>query len=146
MQFLEKKKEEKKKHQTKTSSRFMWVPNLQLSENGCFQKIGIPQNGWWKLWKTLLKWMIWENPPYFWKHPNVSNFGTPKCPPCHWSKGAKRMSWWDRNNFRCNLGRNLRLKTSKSMCQGLKGELVWNHRMVNIWLIYGCCNIRLIFG
>ncbi len=27
-----------------------------------------PQNGWWKWWKTLLKWMIWGY-PYFQKHP-----------------------------------------------------------------------------
>ena len=27
------------------------------------------QNGWWKSWKTLLKWMIWGTHPYFWKHP-----------------------------------------------------------------------------
>ena len=24
-----------------------------------FPKIMVPQNGWWKSWKTLLKWMIW---------------------------------------------------------------------------------------
>ena len=30
-----------------------------------FPKIGIPQNGWWKSWKTLLKWMIWGENPLF---------------------------------------------------------------------------------
>ena len=36
---------------------------------GCFQKLGVlPQNGWWKSWKTLLKWMIWGY-HYFRKHP-----------------------------------------------------------------------------
>ena len=34
-----------------------------------FPKIGVPQNGWWKSWKTLLKWMIWGFSHYFWKHP-----------------------------------------------------------------------------
>ena len=34
-----------------------------------FPKIGVPQNGWWKSWKTLLKWMIWGY-HYFWKHPD----------------------------------------------------------------------------
>ena len=29
-----------------------------------FPKIGVgPQNGWWKSWKTLLKWMIWGGKP-----------------------------------------------------------------------------------
>ena len=28
-------------------------------QTGCFQKIGVPQNGWFISWKTLLKWMIW---------------------------------------------------------------------------------------
>ena len=40
-------------------------------KNGCFQlhlgvepKIGVGlQNGWWKSWKTLLKWMIWRGFP-----------------------------------------------------------------------------------
>ena len=27
-----------------------------------FPKVGVPQNGWWKSWKTLLKWMIWGVP------------------------------------------------------------------------------------
>ena len=40
--------------------------------HGCFQKSGIPQNGWWKSWKTLLKWMIgwFGGTPIFWKHPH----------------------------------------------------------------------------
>ena len=42
-----------------------------------FPKIGVPQNGWWKSWKTLLKWMIWGY-PYFWKHP----FNDPLANPC----------------------------------------------------------------
>ena len=29
-----------------------------------------PQNGWWKQWESLLKWMIWRY-PYFWKNPYV---------------------------------------------------------------------------
>ena len=33
-----------------------------------FPKIGVPQNGWWKKLKTLLKWMIWGY-HYFRKHP-----------------------------------------------------------------------------
>ncbi len=35
---------------------------------GVEPKIVVPQNGWWKSWKTLLKWMIWGY-HYFWKHP-----------------------------------------------------------------------------
>ena len=35
-----------------------------------FPKIGVPQNGWFIKWKTLLKWMIWGY-HYFWKHPYV---------------------------------------------------------------------------
>ena len=37
---------------------------------GVEPRIGVlyPQNGWWKSWKTLLKFMIWGY-PYFWKHP-----------------------------------------------------------------------------
>ena len=31
-----------------------------------FPKIVVPQNGWWKSWKTLLKWMTWGFSPYFW--------------------------------------------------------------------------------
>ena len=30
-----------------------------------FPKIGVAQNGWWKLWKTLLNWMIWGENPLF---------------------------------------------------------------------------------
>ena len=31
----------------------------------------VPQNSKWMVykWKTLLKWMIWVEKPYFWKHP-----------------------------------------------------------------------------
>ena len=32
---------------------------------GCFQKPGVPQNGWFISWKTLLKWMIWVVFPLF---------------------------------------------------------------------------------
>ena len=35
-----------------------------------FPKIGVPQNGWFISWKTLLKWMIWGY-HYFWKHPHL---------------------------------------------------------------------------
>ena len=37
---------------------------------GVEPKIGwfYPQNGWWKSWTPLLKWMIWGY-HYFWKHP-----------------------------------------------------------------------------
>ena len=35
-----------------------------------FPKIGVPQNGWFISWKTLLKWMIWGY-HYFWKHPPI---------------------------------------------------------------------------
>ena len=35
---------------------------------GCFQKKGYPENGWWKSWKALLKWMIWGY-HHFRKHP-----------------------------------------------------------------------------
>ena len=39
---------------------------------GVEPKIGgfYPPNGWWKKWKTLLKWMIWGY-PYSWKHPYI---------------------------------------------------------------------------
>ncbi len=47
------------------------------SHDGCFQKIGVPQNGWRKSWKTLLKWMIWGGKhPYFWKHPYLPGVDT----------------------------------------------------------------------
>ena len=46
-------------HQTRPKDFRIWV----------LPKIGVfPQNGWWKSWKTLLKWMIWGY-HYFWKHP-----------------------------------------------------------------------------
>ncbi len=35
-----------------------------------FPKIGVPKNGWFISWKTLLKWMFWGY-PYFWKHPSM---------------------------------------------------------------------------
>ena len=38
---------------------------------GCFQKIGVPQNGWFISWKTLLKWMIWGENPLFSEHPYI---------------------------------------------------------------------------
>ena len=41
-----------------------------------FPKIRVPQNGWWKSWKTFLKWMIWGY-HHLRKHPPVS-FGTPR--------------------------------------------------------------------
>ena len=37
-----------------------------------FQKNrGGPQNGWFIMVPTLLKWMIWGAHPYYWKHPNM---------------------------------------------------------------------------
>ncbi len=33
-----------------------------------FPRVGVPQNGWFISWKTLLKWVIWVY-PYFGKHP-----------------------------------------------------------------------------
>ena len=47
-----------------------------------FPKIGVPQNGWFISWKTLLKWMIWGY-PYFWKHLNVDLIMT--SPKDHWT-------------------------------------------------------------
>ena len=44
------------------------LPKRKLISNWVFPKIGVPQNGWWTYWKTLLKWMIWGY-PYFRKNP-----------------------------------------------------------------------------
>ena len=44
-----------------------------------FPKILVPQNGWFIMWKTPLKWMIWGAHPYFWKHPYVCINSTPIC-------------------------------------------------------------------
>ena len=42
---------------------FFWMLLLGEMYIWVFPTIGVPQNGWWKSWKTLLKWMIWgENP------------------------------------------------------------------------------------
>ena len=35
---------------------------------GCFQKIVVPENGWFIVENPINKWMIWEY-PYFWKYP-----------------------------------------------------------------------------
>ena len=45
------------------------LPDFERTINsmGVNPKIGVPQNGWFISWKTLLKWMIWGY-PYFWKH------------------------------------------------------------------------------
>ena len=55
-----------------------------------FPKIGVPQNGWFIKWKTLLKWMIWGY-HYFRKHPyhRATIFATclGTCPPLSWSMG-----------------------------------------------------------
>ena len=51
------------------------MPTLRFWQMGVSKNRGqIPQNGWFIFWKTLLKWMIWGAHPYFWKHPNVSQF------------------------------------------------------------------------
>jgi len=42
------------------------------SSNGCFQKIGIPQNGWF-IMENPIK-MGWFGYPYFRKHPNLYLF------------------------------------------------------------------------
>ena len=40
----------------------------EYSNSWVFPKIMVPQNGWFIMEKTPLKWMIWGY-PYFWKHP-----------------------------------------------------------------------------
>ena len=37
-----------------------------------FPKIVVPQNGWFIVWKTLLKWMIWGTPIFGNIHINIS--------------------------------------------------------------------------
>ena len=43
------------------------TPHMDVSKNRG------TQNGWWKEWNTLLKWMIWGY-HYFWKHPYIPSF------------------------------------------------------------------------
>ena len=45
------------------NSEDMWV----------FPKIGVLQNGWWKQWKTLLKWMIWGEKKRIFGNTHVSS-------------------------------------------------------------------------
>ena len=54
---------------------------------GYFQKYGcFPQNGWWKSWKILLKWMIWRDfTHYFWFNTHMKIKG---------SKKALSSRWW----------------------------------------------------
>ena len=57
----------------RVSKKIFRVLNLQGAICECFQKLGEnPQNGWWKEWNILLKWMIWGY-PYFWKHSCVES-------------------------------------------------------------------------
>ena len=66
-----------------------WCPSIRV-----FPKIGVPQNGWWKSWKTLLKWMIWGY-YHFWKHPSLHNIKqTPKNTPQNaFPNDTPRPSW-----------------------------------------------------
>ena len=53
--------------------RSVWhQPAIRLYIDFCLPRygwIGVgPENGWFIIWKTLLKWMIWGY-HYFWKHP-----------------------------------------------------------------------------
>ena len=53
------------------SATLGWWWSIYLVSNiWVFPKIGVPQNGLFISWKTLLKWMIWEY-HYFWKHQYV---------------------------------------------------------------------------
>ena len=64
----------------------MWVRNLQLSENGCFQKIGIPQNGRFMMEnpiKMAIKMDDLEEKPLFLETPKCFEFRNPKNPPPH---------------------------------------------------------------
>jgi hypothetical protein len=51
------------------SAMLKFYPFVQDLLYGDFHKMGNPQNGWFILWKILLKWMIWGysyfgKPPY----------------------------------------------------------------------------------
>ena len=92
----------------KTKS-FPWGSPLRYNSGNIFwvfPKIGIPHNGWWKSWKTLLKWMIWGY-RYFRKHPYRHGRIFPifpwKIPPgslreCKWK--VKKAGWW---YVQCNI-------------------------------------------
>ena len=56
------------------------VSNMVVGQYmGVEPKIGEKtQNGWWKAWKILLKWMIWRY-HYFWKHPYIQFLLVPEC-------------------------------------------------------------------
>ncbi len=47
------------------------LKSMSVSTNWVFPKIGgKPQNGWWKYWKTRLKWIIWGVFPLFLETPD----------------------------------------------------------------------------
>ena len=90
-------------------------PKKQVPLIRCFQKIGVPQNGWWKSWKTLLnplKWMDFGGKlPIFGVSPysthNLTSFPTnllptptnppgdfpPRFPPGRCCRSMRRTRW-----------------------------------------------------
>ena len=52
-----------------------------------FPKIVVPQNGWFIMVPTLLKWMIWGAHPYFWFNTHI-----PSVPPCNSEGGFQPIS------------------------------------------------------
>ena len=61
----------------------LWeTPHVGASYLGVSKNRGtrVPQNGWWKKWKTLSKWMIWGDNPLFlgltpiWTSVHISHF------------------------------------------------------------------------
>ena len=54
----------------RSDARQEFCQKMVGKEVGVNPKIRVgPENGWFISWKILLKWMIWEVSPYFWKHP-----------------------------------------------------------------------------